>query len=627
MKRKNKILQNWEQFWDPITIYNNLRALYFAIIPKNSRAYERTPEFLRTFLKQMYLLNIYYQEWIRRYDTYTDEDFQSIEEKIFNMPQKPPISIIMPVYNPPLKFLEEAIESVLKQIYPFWQLCIADDASTYEDVKDLIQYYCEKDERIDAVFRKTNGHISAASNSALTLVKHDYIALLDHDDILHPLAFYYVAQTINENPKCEIIYSDEDKITKWGRRFDPYFKPEFNYELLLSQNMISHLGVYKTESVRNINGFREGLEGSQDYDLLLRILGNADPMQIQHIPRPLYHWRVSNQSVAENVNIKPYATIAGSQALKEHLSRHSTPGKVVFLPNLVAYRVDYALSEPEPSVSIIIPIKTITNVTISCINQILSHTDYPNYDIFLVLPIDEKETQLNKPTSWKDKVHIQYEANNDEFSLIRSINQNVSNNQSDYVAILCEPLIGFSSGWLNTLVSQVAQLKIGVAAPKLNYQNDLVYSTGVILLPDIIAQNLSEGSETDDIGYFGWSKLRRGYSALSDKCFLVKRETYHLVGGLDEDYHTTKFAVVDLCLKLREQGYRNVLCPSVELKLQKDYDNKRNKKNDDVVDIDDKHLMEKRWLQWIENDPAFNPNLSIADAGKILINLTPRIRI
>lgn len=627
MKRKNNFLHKWDQFWDPITIYKNLRALFFAIVPKNSRAYERTPEFLRTFLKQMYLLNIYYQEWIRRYDTFTNEDLHEIEDEIFNMPIKPPVSIIMPVYNPPIKFLEEAIESVLNQMYPFWQLCIADDASTDEDVKNLIRDYCKNDKRINAVFRETNGHISAASNSALTLVENDYIALLDHDDILHPLALYYVAKTIDAHPSSEIIYSDEDKITKWGRRFDPYFKPEFNYELLLSQNMVSHFGVYKTESIRRINGFREGLEGSQDYDLLLRILENTSPNQIQHIPRPLYHWRVSNQSVAENVNIKPYATKAGSQALQEHLSRHSTPGKVVFLPNLVAYRVDYELSEPRPSISILIPTRTITNATINCIDEILSNTDYPNYNILLFLPREEKETPLTPSISWNDKVHIQYEAIQNNFSLLNSINKCISNNQADYIAIIYEPLTGFPSEWLHTLVSQAAQPNIGLVAPKLNYQNGFVYSTGVILLPDVIGQNLSEGSETDDIGYFGWSKLRRSYSALSEKCFLVKRERFHLVGGLDEDYQTVKFAALDLCLQLKERGYRNVLCPSVELNLQVDYFNNKTKKNNGVVDINDKHLIEERWSKWIENDPAFNPNLSIGDEGKILINLSPKFRI
>ena len=624
MRQINNFLHNWEQFWDPITIYKKLRALFFAIVPKNSRAYEHTPEFLRTFLKQMYLLNIYYQEWIRRYDTFTDEHLHVIEDEIFHMPMKPPVSIIMPVYNPPIKFLEEAIESVLNQMYPFWQLCIADDASTDDDVKNLIRYYQDKDERIDVIFRKTNGHISAASNSALTLVKHDYIALLDHDDIFHPLALYYVIKTILQHPDSEIIYSDEDKITKWGRRFDPYFKPEFNYELLLSQNMVSHLGVYKTETIREINGFREGLEGSQDYDLLLRILEKVNPDQIQHIPRPLYHWRVFNRSVSEDVNIKPYATKAGSKALEEHLNRQSIDGKISFLPELAAYRVDYSLDEPQPSITILIPAKKFSSELNTCINQILSQTDYSNYDILLLLPSLEKGISIETPHSWNNFVQIKYRNIKNELSIIESLNQIILENRSDFIALLCDPLIGFSPGWLSRLAGQAAQPNIGVVTPKLIYQNGFVHSNGVILLPDVIAQNLSEGTETDDIGYFGWAKLRRSYTAVSEKCFLVKKQQLDLVGGLSEDFHSTNYAVIDLCLKLREQGLRNVLCPSIELSLQEDY----GKSNSINLPIEaDKLLMEQKWLPWIKNDPAFNPNLSIGEDGKILINLIPKFRI
>jgi glycosyltransferase involved in cell wall biosynthesis len=572
----------------------------------------------------MYLLNIYYQEWIRRYDTFSDVDLHGIEEEIFHMAKKPFVSIIMPVYNPPIKFLEEAIESVLKQMYPFWQLCIADDASTDDEVKNLIKYYQEKDARIDAIFRKTNGHISAASNSAMTLAIHDYIALLDHDDILNPLALYYVAKTINAHPDSEIIFSDEDKITKWGRRFDPYFKPEFNYELLLSQNMVSHLGVYRTETIRKIQGFREGLEGSQDYDLVLRILEKSDPNQIHHIPRPLYHWRVSNRSVAEDVNIKPYATIAGSKALEEHLTRKSIQGKVEFLPDLAAYQVDYTLVEPKPSTTILIPAEEFSNEIINCINQIISQTDYSNYDIHLVLPCHQKEISIKTPASWEDVVQIKYGESQNDVPNIDSINQSIASDNSDYVAILCDPLIGFSPDWLRTLVSHATQPNIGIVAPKLIYQNGFVHSNGVILLPDVLAQNLSEGAETDDIGYFGWAKLQRSFSAVSEKCFLVKRQHFEMVGGLSEDFKTKMLAMIDLCLKLREQGFRNVLCPSIELSLQEDYGKRNTNK---TLNEADKRLIEQRWLSWIENDPAFNPNLSIGDDGKILINLTPRIRV
>jgi glycosyltransferase involved in cell wall biosynthesis len=506
-------------------------------------------------------------------------------------------------------------------------LCIADDASTDPDVKRMIEYYVDKDDRIIALFRETNGHISAASNSALTMVKNDYIALLDHDDVIHPLALYYVAQTINANPQSEIIYSDEDKITKWGRRFDPYFKPEYNYELLLSQNMISHFGVYKTDAIQKINGFREGLEGSQDYDLLLRILENIDPNKIKHIPRPLYHWRVSEKSVAANVSVKPYATKAGVQALEEHLARRSTQGRVKFLSGLAAYQVNYLLNEPKPSITLIIVAQTLSKDYINTIEEIVHNTSYSNFDILISLSSGEEETVSNNLALWQKKVQVIQSENNPEFSKINHINQSIADTQSDYVVILCEPLIGYPADWLSTLVGQATQHGIGVVAPKLIYNNGFVYSTGVILLPDLSAKNLSEGTETDDIGYFGWAKLRRGYSVLSEKCLLVKKDIFQLVGGFDVNYHNLSLANIDMCLQLRVNGFRNILCPSVELRLQEDYVNIKNNKNVNNINLSDKHLLQQRWQEWFDNDPAFNPNLSVGDDGKILVNLTPEIII
>jgi len=319
----NKPERNNKQFWHSINIYNNLKRLYFSIIPKGSKVYDFTHSFLNIFLKQLKLFNIYYREWIRRFDTPSMEDIQAIRNHINLMAKKPPISVIMPVYNPPLELLDQAIQSVINQVYPYWELCIADDASTDSSIPSLIQDYIQNDERIKAVFRKENGHISAASNSALELATYDFMALLDHDDILHPLALYYVANEINNHPESVIIYSDEDKITRRGKRLDPYFKPDFDYELLLSQNMVSHLGVYRTSIVRNVGGFRTGLEGSQDYDLVLRVLEHCETDQIHHIPRPLYHWRTIRESAARNLNIKPYAIDAATQALTDHFSRRS----------------------------------------------------------------------------------------------------------------------------------------------------------------------------------------------------------------------------------------------------------------------------------------------------------------
>jgi len=308
---KPTFMMKLRRIFRPMNIYQNCKSTYLKIAPKGSTFYKITHGFLSIFLKRFHFFNIAYQEWIRKIDHYSEEQLKIVQRKIETMAERPQISVLMPVYNPPLGLLEKAIQSVIDQIYPDWELCIADDASTDPGVKVLIEEFIQKDPRIRAVFRTENGHISAASNSALAIVTNPYLALLDHDDVLHPHALYYVAQTILAHPDYEIIYSDEDKITKRGRRVDPYFKPDFNYELLLSHNMVSHLGVYRTNTVRKVGGFQVGLEGSQDYDLLLRIIEKTSFQQIRHIPLPLYHWRISKQSVAKNVNIKPYATDSG----------------------------------------------------------------------------------------------------------------------------------------------------------------------------------------------------------------------------------------------------------------------------------------------------------------------------
>lgn len=234
-----------------------LRSIYLRLAPKGSKLYALTHIFLRK------LLNARYSYWIRHFDTYNQEQHQVILKELTLLSTKPLISVLMPVYNPNPEFLDQAIRSVLNQIYPYWELCIADDASTISGVKDVIEKHHKSEPKVKVVYRTTNGHISAASNTALAMARGDFIALLDHDDLLHPLALFEVAKEINAHPDSVVIYSDEDKITPRGSRIDPYFKSDFDPDLFLSQNMVSHLGVYLRKAIVNIGGFRAGLEGSQ----------------------------------------------------------------------------------------------------------------------------------------------------------------------------------------------------------------------------------------------------------------------------------------------------------------------------------------------------------------------------
>ena len=242
--------------------------------------------------------NIGYKRWIKEIDTLSESDRLSILDHITELHHKPCISIIMPTYNSSERWLRRAIESVRSQLYPHWELCIADDASTMHHVRAILEEYQRLDERIKIVFRDRNGHISAASNSALELATGEFVALLDHDDELSSHALYMVAWAINADPDLDLIYSDEDKINEKNYRYDPYFKPDWNSDLLTSQNMICHLVVYRTQLVRKIGGFREGYEGAQDWDLVLRMTEGIPPKHIKHLPYILYHWRAISGSTA-----------------------------------------------------------------------------------------------------------------------------------------------------------------------------------------------------------------------------------------------------------------------------------------------------------------------------------------
>jgi len=288
----------------------------------------------------------------------------------------------MPVYNANLKWLDEAINSVVEQTYSNWELCIADDCSTKPEVKAALKAYAANNPKIRVVFREVNGHISAASNSALDLAKGDWVILLDQDDLLHRNALACVANKIYQNPLCQLIYSDEDKIDERGNRFNPYFKSDWNPDLFYSHNMFSHLGCYKLSLLKEIGGFRTGFEGAQDYDLALRCTEKIPLESVQHIPHVLYHWRVHSASTASGAAAKPYAMLAGERAINDHLSRLKKSAYTKLVGH--GYRVRYQLPENNPLVSIIIPTHNQYDLLENCISSILNITKYSNYEIIII---------------------------------------------------------------------------------------------------------------------------------------------------------------------------------------------------------------------------------------------------
>ncbi len=311
----------------------------------------------------------------------TENVVAELKQQLTQIDKTPLISVLMPVYNTPERLLREAIESVRAQIYENWELCIADDCSTRPRVRSVLNEYAQRDPRIKVVFRDKNGHISQASNSALELVTGEWVAMLDHDDVLRPHALAEIVLEVGRHPDAELIYSDEDKIDSEGRRYDPCFKPDFSRELFRSQNYLNDLTVHPAENIRAVGGWRPGFEGSQDYDLNLRIFERIAADRIRHIPKVLYHWRAVEGSTALDGSQKSYAYVAGLRALEEHVERMGLPAKAEEGPGTPCYRLRFFVPEPQPLVSLIVPTRDKVKLLRGCVESIREKTTYGNYEI------------------------------------------------------------------------------------------------------------------------------------------------------------------------------------------------------------------------------------------------------
>jgi O-antigen biosynthesis protein len=614
---RKAILKPFNDFLDTpppiLRVFATIWKAYKILIPQNSRRKKIVRLVIDGFVaiyRQWILNEPKYTNWVRKYDPIPIRDSAGITRNISLFEQKPLISVVMPVYNPQIEFLEEAIQSVRQQVYPHWEFCIADDNSPNPAVRELIEKHAVEDPRIRFVFRMENGHISASSNSALELAHGEYIALLDHDDLLHPMALYYTAEAVNQHPDAEIIYSDEDKLGVDGKRKDPYFKSDFNYDLFLSQNMISHLGIYRTDAIRRLGGFRLGTEGSQDYDLALRLLEIIQPNQVVHIPRVLYHWRVSEQSTASGADAKPYAYMAGMRAINEHLQRKGVKASVEFLPHISSYQVTYPSPQPQPSVDVVIAAQTYSKQLAACTEELLSRAGQDGYNVVIYLQEAKVDENPFPATLLQDPAVT---------GRAEMTNRVAAATNAEYLCLISEDALNFSEGWLQTLMGRAELPNTGIVSPLLLRDNGRIHSSGLILGQNGSLIRLFAGLHKDPVHYFGWAHLSRNFSALADGCLLVKREHLLEAGGLDETFNSFEYAIADLCLKLQTMGMLNVVIPQAQAYFSPPPFsfgwNKRLAK--------DKKQFQHRWKDLLQHDPAFNPNLDVK-FGRVILSRKPR---
>jgi O-antigen biosynthesis protein len=557
---------------------------------------------------------ISYAEWITEVEQPAIAPASEQAREIAGWRHKPVISVITPTYNTPTPLLRACLDSVLAQTYPHWELCIADDASTQPEVREVIEAYAARDSRVRVCWRERNGHISLASNSAIDLATGEFIALLDHDDKLAPHALFAVVRALQASPNAQIVYSDEDKLDADGQRCDPFFKPDWSPDLLRSQNYVSHLGVYRRELVESVGRFRQGYEGSQDYDLLLRCLSRVgEAADVLHVPEVLYHWRKTEGSTAAAHEQKPYATEAARRALQEHADAWSPGVQVsVIAPGL--YRHRWPIPDPAPVVSLIIPTRDGLEVLRTCIDSIIQRTTYPHYEILVV----DNQSSLPETLAYLEALPHKHAGRVRVLRYDEPFNYSAINNfavrhaQGSVIGLINNDVEVISPEWLTEMASHAVRPDIGCVGAKLYYPDDTIQHAGVVLGIGGVAGHSHKYFDRSHDGYFSRLRIVHNVSAVTGAVLLLRKEVFDAVGGLDAEHLQVAFNDVDLCMKVQEAGWTNLFTPFAELYHHEsktrggdDTSEKRNRFNKECM------TMVKRWGWQLKADRYYSPHLSL----------------
>jgi GT2 family glycosyltransferase len=552
----------------------------------------------------------FYRNWRDLYDIFDSREHRLATKYIARLPFKPLFSIIVPVYNTEESALREMLASVKKQVYQNWQLCLADDASTFPHVRSILEAAALSDQRITIQFRTKNGHISAASNSALELASGDYVALLDHDDCLAPYALALIAHAINEHPDAEIFYSDEDHIDASGEHRNPYFKPDWNPELLLGQNYVNHLVVYKRDLVRAIGGFRLGFEGSQDYDLILRS-SRETKGPIIHVPHVLYHWRAYQGSQTFSATNLDRATGAARKAIKERLA---ADGQIVNVTEGCAagyHRVIDLSPIDWPRVSVIIPTRDHVELLREVVGGLLEKTDYTDLEIIIANNDSVERETLAYFEEIEPKGVIVFSAPGPfNFSKINNDASRIAT--GEILLFLNNDISVLQRGWLKEMVRHARKADVGAVGAKLLYPDGTLQHGGVVLGIGGVAGHLHCGAGPDDHGYFSRLALTQEVACVTAACLAMQRHLFERLGGFNEEDVKIAFNDVDLCVRIRQAGYRIIWTPFAQL-----VHHESKSRGSDVAPERrerfqrEEAYMRAKWGPVLDADPFYSPNLSL----------------
>ena len=551
-----------------------------------------------------------YENWRKR-NTPSIQQLEEFKSQAAQFNYKPLISIVVPVYNPPIEYLKATIESVKKQVYSNWELCLSDDNSPNKEVRSIIQDYAKNDPRIKYVFRAVNGHISENSNSALSICTGEFIAFLDHDDCLTEEALFENVQLLNEDNRIDLIYSDEDKFDETGRYFDARFKPDWCPDSFLSQNYICHFVVARHSLVKQAGGFRKGFEGSQDYDFLLRIT-ELTP-RIRHIAKILYHWRSHSESVAQNKFSKPYAFTAGLHALQESIERRGRPGTVSMIGNLSGlYSVRYDIKVCK-KVSVLIPSRNKAELCSVLLDSLFQITNYPDFEVVLIDNNSDAADFKALITKWlqAEPARFRYLRDEDEFNFSRLINNGARFATGEFLLLLNNDMKVIDADWMHAMVEQAQFSTTGAVGAKLIFANERIQHAGMIVgQKNELSRHPFVGYDKDYPGDFSAVITINNYSSVTGACLMVQKSAFEQVGGMDENL-PEDFNDLDLCLKLLELGRRNIYLPHVVLfhyeSMSRSHPKKSKKSH--TVYKNSYAIMAKRWKKYMEHDSCCSTHL------------------
>jgi O-antigen biosynthesis protein len=530
------------------------------------------------------------------------EKLRDMAQEAERFSYQPLLSVVVPVYKTPIKVLREAIESVRSQIYSKWELCLVDDGSGSRQITDLLSDYQSKDTRIRFTQFRENQGISNATNAAISLARGEFVCFLDHDDTLSANALYSVVELLQQHHDADVIYSDEDKLDLTGNRCEPFFKPDWSPDLLLSMNYMRHFLVARREWIESVGGFRSECDGSQDYDLVLRITEKTH--RIQHVPHVLYHQRVASPFLTTLQNTKSAVHIAASRAIADYLQRNRIAGHVEEGIAPGRWRVRYEIKDT-PRTALIIPAGRRVELLRTCLESIFSKTTYANFEVMVVdnsKGADVQQLLAARRTKEAQLTYVDYRNKPFNFSAIN--NFAVRQTTAPLVVFLNDDTEIVNDEWLAALVEHGQRPKVGVVGAKLLYHFGLIQHAGIVMGIHEGAGHAFKHLPADSRSFFDFPQVVRNCSAVTAACMLTKRDLFLQLGGFNETELAVAFQDPDYCLRVRQAGFLVVYTPYAVL-IHHESATRGSRVNPAEV-----RYMQEKWRDVIAQDPYYSPNLS-----------------